>query len=84
MRDLTSLSEALSEWREGPVTQLLRQAMAKVLARRRRQLARFYLSGSPFPEEDRKAFRLVEQWVEDFFESSAEDVIEAMRDDDDD
>ena len=83
MQDLKAFSDALEEWRESPVTRALREAMGKVLARRKRLLVSSYLSGKAAPEDDRKACLMVERWVEDFFESSAEDVMEAMRDDKD-
>lgn len=81
MRDLISFSRDLAEWRESPVTMELRAAMAKVLARRKRALVSSFLSGREVSEADRRALRLVEEWVADFFESSAEDVQEAMKDD---
>lgn len=74
MRDWTNFSEALSEWRDNPVTEVLREAMRRVVNRRRQALVQAFLSGSPVQDSDRKALLQVEQWVEDFFEASAEDV----------
>jgi len=83
VRDWTNFSEALSEWRDNPVTETLRSAMRLVVSRRRQALAQAFLSGVQVPESDRKALLLVEQWVEDFFESSAEDVQMIMETKDD-
>lgn len=71
-------SEALSEWRENPVTEILREAMRRQIEARKAWLCEAYLLGNPAPEADRQAVHLVEAWVEDFFESSAEDVMAAM------
>ena len=82
MRDWTQFSAALSEWRDNPVTLALREAMARVLDRRKAALVQSFLSGREDLAADRKAFLAVEQWVEDFFEASAEDVRAVMESDD--
>lgn len=48
--------------------------MAGVLQRRRDAMVTDYLAGRDWPEADRRALTLVEEWVEDFFEASAEDI----------
>ena len=73
-------SGALEEWRANPVTERLRKAMAAQVERRKQALCRAYLGGNPVPESDRLALLMVEEWVEDFFESSAEDVKAAEED----
>lgn len=77
MDDLKHFSEALAEWQGNPVTERLRKAMARLVSRRKEAMCRSYLAGNPVPEADRSALLMVEAWVEDFFESSAEDVIAA-------
>ena len=77
-RDWTAFSEALSEWQENPVTGTLREAMANQIEARKQWVSERYWAGQPVPEADRQALLLVEQWVEDFFESSAEDVRAVM------
>lgn len=83
MRDWKQFSEDLEAWGGNPVTEILREAMARVCARRRSAMLQAYLAGNPWPEEDRKALALVDQWCEDFFASTAEDVRAVMERDDD-
>lgn len=54
--------------------------MALQVQRRKASICQAYLAGNAVPEADRKALTMVEDWVEDFFESSAEDVATAMKD----
>ena len=72
--ELSWLSKALPEWQEHRVTQALQQAMQAQMEIRKEALCKSYLAGRPVPEADRLALLMVEQWVEDFFESTAEDV----------
>jgi hypothetical protein len=81
--DWKRFSEALREWQTHPVTETLQRAMRAVLLRRRQQLTSDFLAGRPVSEADRKALLLVEQWAEDFFEASADDVRAAMESEDD-
>ena len=82
MRNWKQFSEDLEEWKGSHVTETLREAMRKVAARRKAALTEAYLSGNQQPGADRKALLLVEQWVEDFFESTAEDVRAVMEHED--
>lgn len=81
MSDWQAFSAQLEEWREHPVTVQLQQAMAKLLAERKQALSKAYLAGKPAPEETRLAVLMVEEWVSDFFESSADDVKAVMEKD---
>lgn len=77
-RDLNWLSEALPEWQGSPVTQALREAMRLQVEARKAAICNRYLAGKPVPEAERVALLMVEQWAEDFFDSTAEDVLTAM------
>lgn len=82
MRDWQTFSAALEEWREHPVTEVLREAMRRVVARRKAALLAGYWQGRPASDADRLACLSVEQWCEDFFESDAEDVRAVMESND--
>lgn len=73
-----SFSDSLDEWRGNPVTEVLREAMALVVQRRKDRLCRLYLDGRPASEAERLALLMIEQWADDFFNSSAEDVRQVM------
>ncbi len=80
-RELQTFSRQLAEWRESPVTETLQAAMARLLAQRKTSILEAYWRGEPETDSARLAVQMVEQWVEDFFESEAEDVIEVLKDD---
>lgn len=80
--ELAEFSSSLEEWRGHPATVALKEAMGKVLARRKRQLEALFWAGRVDLDPDRKALLLLQEWHEDFFESSAEDVKRVMESDD--
>ena len=76
--DWENFSSSLEEWRGHPVTEVLREAMGKVLTQRKAHLQALFWAGRTDLDPDRKALLTVEQWVEDFFEASADDVQQMM------
>lgn len=81
MQGWTDFSTALNDWRESPVTEVMRQAMAKVIQRRKDQLESLFWAGKGDElEMDRRVLLMVEEWAEDFFAASAEDVAAIMDD----
>jgi hypothetical protein len=50
-----------------------------MLAGRQEHCRQAYWAGNPHPEAQRLALRLLEEWAEDFFDSSADDVEATMR-----
>lgn len=73
-------SAQLAEWRENPVTQALRKAMDKVVANRKAELERLFWAGRVDLEPQRLAALMVDQWIDDFFNSSADDVRKVTED----
>jgi hypothetical protein len=53
--------------------------MEVILAEREQSLKDQWFSGGEASDTDRRVHHKVSEWVEDFFESSAEDIIEALK-----
>lgn len=83
MRDWKQFEQDLEEWQAHPVTEALKGAVGKVCQRRKDQLCQRYLAGRAASEPERIAVLMIEQWAEDFFESSAEDIRAAIEEEDD-
>lgn len=79
--DLTD--DALDLWRGHPVTRAIEMALRAQTARQRRAAEAAYWRGAAWPEDQRLSLLRMEALVEDIFESSAADLNEAMRKDDD-
>ena len=78
--DLERLSdEALAEWREHPVTRLLRDGLAVQAEALRSSATAAYWSGRAWPEADRLSVLRLEAFREDLFEASADEVKAALR-----
>jgi hypothetical protein len=76
---LSKLSpQDLEEWQGNPVTCLLRDNLGRMLARKRAVFQSRYWAGNPVPEECRLALVALEEWHEDFFSASFEDVMTVM------
>ena len=81
-KEWQSFSEALSEWQAHPVTELLRDLLGKQLQARKASLQARWWAGQEVSEVDRLAVVRLEEWADDFFLSSAEDIRAAMERDD--
>lgn len=79
-----NLSEQMREWRGHPVTELLRGLMARQVAARKAALQTRFWAGQEIPAGERLALVRLEEWAEDFFDASAEDVRAAIERADDD
>lgn len=79
MTEFAKLSQAaLDEWRDNPVTRAVQEAMARVYRVRKSSMLQAYWAGNPPPESERLALLELEQFRDDFFESSLEDIKAAL------
>jgi hypothetical protein len=69
-----TFSEQLQEWRDNPVTEILKSAVESEMEFRRQMVCQLYLAGKPVPEEYRVALGLMDGWVSEFFEADANDI----------
>lgn len=66
--------EQVREWHESPVTEALVQATRKQAEARRKAMLQAYWRGEPYSETDRKAVVMVETWLEDVLDLTADDL----------
>lgn len=76
-------SEAMAEWQGHPVTELLRGLLDRQIAARKAALQSRWWAGQEVPEAERLALIRLEEWVEDFFDLTADDLRAAIERDDD-
>lgn len=72
--------EEWEAWRDNPVTQLLRDLLARQLARKRQSLLDQWWRGNPPPESVRLALVGLEEWHEDFFTLTHDELKAAIED----
>lgn len=70
--------EELDAWRANPVTETMRAVLSRAYEAQKDAALQAYWGGNPWPQEDLKALRRTRDVVEDFFESSADDVRATM------
>ncbi len=74
-------AEDWEAWRGNPVTCLMRDLLAEAIQQRKAQALSLYWAGNPLSGQQRRALVLLQEWHEDFFESSFDDVTAMMRKD---
>ena len=70
----------LDEWRANPVTEAMKCALRRSLDRTREQMTAAYWAGRAVSEAERLALLREEALWDDLFQSSADDLNEAMKD----
>ena len=67
--------EAWEEWGEHPVTLAVRHAVQCLLDQQREAAQAAYWAGRAWPESDRQSLVRMAQWHEDFFDTTADEVM---------
>lgn len=76
MKDLSA--ETWAEWLGNPVTELVRDNLARMLDRKRQAFQAQWFNGQPPSEAHRLALVALTEWHEDFFTATHEDIKRAM------
>ena len=66
--------EQIRDWRDSPVSEAMERAMRLQIAARKAALTQAYWHGEPRPEAERLVVQMIEEWTNDFFEASADDL----------
>lgn len=80
MTDLQKLQEALDEWREHPITSRLNKVMGELVRDRKQHFSERWLAGNSPSEPERLALLLLEEWLDNLFNVSAEGLVETEED----
>ena len=75
--------EELEDWLTSPVTQTLHSLCKNLLALQKEAALDAYWNGKPIDTADQKAMKKYEEFLEDFFETDADDInatMESMKD----
>ena len=72
--------EEWEAWRDNPVTQLIRDSLARMLDRKRQWALDQYWRGSPVSEASRLALVGLGEWHEDFFTLTYDEMKAAIED----
>ena len=68
------------EWLQSSATEAIRDALSLTLKRQEQAAKDAYMAGNPWPEASRLALIRMQQWHEDLFAASYEDLITALED----
>ena len=74
MRSHELSQELLAEWRQHPVTKVIRQALEVSLDQQKAALTQLYWAGQAASEADRLSLLRQEVFLEDLFEADAADI----------
>ena len=77
-QDWQNFCEQVSEWQGHPVTEALRDLLGQQIEARKSHLQAKWWAGQEVSEGERLAVVRLEEWHEDFFSASADDVRAAM------
>ena len=83
-KDYQNFCEQVLEWQGHPVTEMLRDLLSQQIQARKSSLQARWWAGQEISEGDRLSVARLEEWHEDFFSASPDDVRAAMERENDD